>query len=199
MSGSFTAFHPDCNASETKAKQCQRARLGNLGGTNRDHHIVMVIIANIAIVQADYEVIFFNIEEVEVGAGVRFGNVVELTAVGAVIVDGNTTAVDELEVQQGVKTTVEYGAELVIRVAVGIEYQRVTPVKLVVIVRFFTQIGEGQFERIGAGGFQIVAEQYGITHVVQRCIRCPGTTYASGVIVVSRNTLLSYSARCVCI
>ena len=106
MSGFFTAFHPDCNASETKAKQSQRARLGNLGGTNCDHHIVMVVIANIAIVQADYEVIFFNIEEVEVGAGVRFGDVVELTAVGAIVVDGNSAAIDELEVQQGVKTTV---------------------------------------------------------------------------------------------
>ena len=133
MSGFFTAFHPDGNASETKAKQRQRARLGNLGSANCDHHIVVVIVAYVTVIQADYKVIIFNIEEVEVCAGIGLGNVVELPAIISVVINGNASAIDELEVQQGVKTTVEYSTVLVIYGTIGIEYQRVTPVELVVV------------------------------------------------------------------
>src|SRR5690554_1743802 len=151
MSGFFTAFHSNCNACEAEAEQCQRARLGNLGSANCDNHVVVVIVAYVTVIQADYKVIILNVEEAEVCAGIGLGNVVELPAIVRIVVDGNTATVDELEVQQGVKATVEYSTVLVIYGTIGIEYQRVTPVKLVVVRSFFTQVGKGQLERIGAG------------------------------------------------
>lgn len=126
MSGFFTALHTHCDTGQAEAQQSQGARLRDFGCTNGNNHVVMVIIANVAIVQADDEVILFNKEQVEVCARVRLGDVIELTAIICVVLYFNTGSVNEFEIQQCCQASVEDGTERIVGSAVGIEYQSVT-------------------------------------------------------------------------
>src|SRR5690606_13393366 len=116
--------------------------------TYSNYHVVVVVVAGPSIIEADEEVVFGNSEQVEVNAGVRLQNVYILAAIGAIVQNSNAWLVHKAEAQELIHATVENGAEFVIRVAVCVEYQSVTPVKLVVIVRFLAQVGKGKFEQV---------------------------------------------------